>query len=168
MKEWKDYETFRHLWNTPNSGSNVLRADNTVLSPDDATQIHSSVGRQLSTITMKKTELSEFFYRVYMQLPHWTLKCATYIKHNNWVGECSSEQYLDSALSTSKSWWKSHESILGKRTRSQQEWVLMMMLCNYAFKCNKCKYFTHVLQQMWNLLHIHWCVCINVFKTETS
>jgi hypothetical protein len=37
-------------------------------------------------------------------------------KTQHWVGECCSEQYLGSSLSTSSSWWNSHESIWGKST----------------------------------------------------
>ena len=47
MKGCKDYETFRHLMQTPKSGSNVLHADNTVITPDEATHIHSSVWREV-------------------------------------------------------------------------------------------------------------------------
>ena len=47
MNGCKDYETFRHLMHTPKSGNNALHADNTVVTPDEATQIHSSVWREV-------------------------------------------------------------------------------------------------------------------------
>ena len=47
MRGCKDYETFRELMNTPRSGTNALHADNSIVTPDEATVIHSSVWREV-------------------------------------------------------------------------------------------------------------------------
>ena len=66
MRGRKDYETFRHLMHTPKSGNNALHADNSIVTPDEATLIHSSVWREVMNNNYEDKRNCLNFFTEYM------------------------------------------------------------------------------------------------------
>ena len=67
MNGSKDYETFLHLMKTPKSGNNTLHADNSIVSPDEATLIHCSEWREVMNNNYEDKRNCLIFFTEYIE-----------------------------------------------------------------------------------------------------